>query len=116
MWSEIKQSGKNLLQEVRAFNVAMNTNTISAYNLFIDNYPESRFVHTIKEQVEFLEFQRAHNSYSVSILQYYLTKYPQGKYVSDVKQEISNIIKSKIKVISLEESHSKEGVTLSDLF
>ena len=45
---EIKQSGKNLLQEVRAFNVAMNTNTISAYNLFIDNYPESRFVHTIK--------------------------------------------------------------------
>lgn len=79
---------------------ATDTNTIEAYQKFLEKYPDGEYAANIKSKIEKLEYQMVIESNSIDSLQNFLTKYPSSSYREEIQQKIEKLEFDEAKTIN----------------
>lgn len=95
---EIKLAKIRAENDKKAWNKAAAANTISAYNEYLNEWPNGDFSASAKKNISFLEadnkgWQTARSTHSKSAYQKYLKDFPQGQFASTARLEISKFEK-----------------------
>jgi outer membrane protein assembly factor BamD (BamD/ComL family) len=81
---------RNIGQE--EFQIAKNTNTISAYSQFISKYPNTPYSKECNQRRELVSYNVAIQSKDSIDSEYYISNYPQGQYNEIVKERRKVVI------------------------
>lgn len=74
------------------FQKAQMTNTIEAYEQFLEKYPEGEYTFQAKSNIEKLSFKNAESKNTIESYNKYLSIYPEGEFTSQAKSSIENLI------------------------
>ena len=81
---------RNIGQE--EFQIAKNTNTISAYSQFISKYPNTPYSKECNQRREQVSYNIAMQSKDSIDSEYYISNYPQGQYIGIIKERRKVVI------------------------
>jgi len=96
------KNAKLYAQDKAAYDKAKRKNTESAYQTYINNYPQGQYLKEAKQQIVYLNneelrkaddyaWKKAKRTGTKESYQTYINNYPQGQYLSQAKTAIKNI-------------------------
>ncbi|HNB82512.1 MAG TPA: tetratricopeptide repeat protein, partial [Chitinophagaceae bacterium] len=77
-----------------AYAAARKTNTIEAYQNYLNSKYHSRYAKSARTMIDYLNYENAQRENTESSYTKYLNNFPNGEYASDAKNDINRLVKT----------------------